>query len=255
MYAEERQQAIAQQVTRRGRVSVIQLAEEFAVTTETIRRDLSTLERAGLLRRVHGGAIGTDALTVVERGLTDRDQANTDQKDRIAAAAAAYLPATGGSVLLDAGSTTGRLAGQLPGGVPLTVYTSSVPIAAQVAPLPNVELHLLPGRVRSTTLAAVGTETVEALARVRVDVAFLGTNGLTLEHGLSTPDVAEAAAKRRMIASAHTVIVLADSTKFGRESTVSFAALDDVDVVVTDAATSADDVAALERLGLDVVVV
>ena len=133
MYAEERQQAIADLVGQRGRVSVVDLAHRFDVTTETVRRDLSALERLNLLRRVHGGAVPAGALTMMEIGLQDRDSANTEQKDRIARSALDLLPAAGATVLLDAGSTTDRLAGRLPRDLELTVFTHAVPIAARLA--------------------------------------------------------------------------------------------------------------------------
>src|SRR3954465_10862791 len=114
MYAEERQQAMAQLVADRGRVSVNQIAEQFDVTTETVRRDLSVLERIGLVRRVHGGAVPASALAGIEAGLAERAQPHTDAKDRIAEAALDLLPPAGGIMLLDAGSTTSRLARQLP---------------------------------------------------------------------------------------------------------------------------------------------
>ena len=254
MYAEERQQAIAELVAQRGRLSVNALAAEYAVTTETVRRDLSVLERAGVLRRVHGGAVPAAALSALEAKVGDRDLAHADEKDRIAKKAVALLPSSGGSVLLDAGTTTARLAMMLPRELQLTVVTNAVPIAARLAGAPGVNLHLLPGRVRSTTHAAVGEDTVEALSRLRADVAFVGTNGLSVDHGLSTPDHTEAAAKRAIVASAHQVVVLVDSSKIGREHTVRFAELADVDVVVTDSGADPADLAELRSHGLEVVV-
>ena len=113
MYAEERQQAIARLVTQRGRVSVNQLAREYDVTTETVRRDLSTLERLGLVRRVHGGVVPPGSLSLIESGIRERDRSTPSQGahrprrlDR--------LPPAGGTILLDAGSTTMRLATLLP---------------------------------------------------------------------------------------------------------------------------------------------
>lgn len=254
MYAEERQQAIADLVAQRGRLSVNELAESFAVTTETVRRDLSRLERTGLVRRVHGGAIPAAALTVLETAVADRDAARSMQKDRVAQAALAFLPATGGSVILDAGTTTARLAPLLPHDPSFTVFTNAVPVASRLAGRPNVDLHLLPGRVRRTTQAAVGEDTVAALSRLRVDVAFLGTNGITVRHGLSTPDSGEAAAKRAMAAAARQVVVLADSSKIGHESTISFAGLAAVDVVITDDGLTDEDHKAMIDAGVQVVV-
>lgn len=254
MYAEERQQAMARLVSDRGRLSVAALSDEYDVTTETIRRDLSALERLGLVRRVHGGAVPAHALPVVEPALGDRDRAHAEAKDRIAEAALALLPRPGASVLLDAGSTTARLAARVPAGHRLKVWTHAVPLAARLTGLAGVELHLLPGMVRATTQAAVGPDTVEALGRLRVDVAFLGTNGLSLLHGLSTPDAEEAATKRALVGAARQVVVLADASKIGEESTVRFATLAQVDVLVTDEALSSDDRADLERAGIEVVV-
>ena len=254
MYAEERQQAIADLLSLRGRLSVAELAAEYDVTTETVRRDLSLLERSGIVRRVHGGAVPAEALTVLEARVDDRDQARAPEKERIAKAALDLLPRSGGSVLLDAGTTTARLAAMLPRDVSLTVITNGVPIAARLAGMTNIELHLLPGRVRSTTQAAVGESTVEALRTIRTDVAFLGANGLTLDHGFSTPDASEAAAKRAMVRSAQRAVVLMDSSKIGREHTVRFAELDDVDVVVTDSGVAPRDLADLHARDLEVVV-
>jgi DeoR family fructose operon transcriptional repressor len=252
MYAEERHQAIAELVASRGRVAVTELASHFDVTTETVRRDLSQLEKLKL-RRVHGGAVSTRSVTMLEAQLPDRDQVNAEQKERIGRAAIALLPEGGGTLLVDAGSTTARLAAHLPTSEQWTVITHAVPIAAMLAPLPHIELHLLPGRVRAATQAAVGHSTVEAIERLRADVAFLGTNGISVRHGLSTPDPEEAATKRALVAGAEQIVVLADATKVGQERTVRFADLDDVDVLVTDEAIDTADAKAFEAAGLEVV--
>jgi DeoR family fructose operon transcriptional repressor len=254
MYAEERQQAMARLVTERGRMSVNQLAREYAVTTETVRRDLSSLERLGLVRRVHGGVVPPSSLSLIESGIRERDQVNTERKMGIARAAVAQLPPPGGTVLIDAGSTTVRLATLLPADHALTVFTHAVPIAARLAGLRQIDLRLLPGRVRRTTQAAVGADTVAALSDLRVDVSFVGTNGITAEHGLTTPDADEAAVKRALMESGTRVVVLADSSKFGIETAVRFASPAEVDVLVTDDEVSSADRRALGRAGIEIVV-
>lgn len=254
MYAQERQQAMAELIAKRGRLSVNELAEEYAVTTETVRRDLSVLERGGIIRRVHGGAVPAESLTVLETAVSDRDLARSEEKDRIAKAALDFLPPAGGSILLDAGTSTARLATYLPRDHALTVVTNAVPIAARLAGARNVDLHLLPGRVRRTTQAAVGDDTVAALHQLRPDVAFVGTNGISLDHGFSTPDHSEAAAKRAMVRAGRRVVVLADSSKVGLENTVRFAELTDVDVLVTDSGISKRDVNALRQRDVEVVI-
>ena len=254
MYPEERQHAIATLVTERGRLAVTAVAEEFGVTTETVRRDLSILERAGMVRRVHGGAVPAGALTLVETGLGERHGTRTEAKRAIAAAAISLLPAADGSVLLDGGSTTAALADVLPTDRRLYVATNSVPIAARLSASPAVTLHVLGGRVRGITQTAVGDATVRALRDLRLDVVFLGTNGISAGHGFSTPDEAEAATKRAMVRAAQRVIVLADSSKLGREHLVRFAAVEDVDVLVTDNGADPGVVAELETTGIEVLI-
>ena len=164
MYAEERQQAIASLVISQGRASVAELAQAYDVTTETVRRDLAVLDKAGVLRRVHGGAVPVRALHLVEAGVGERETTRAEHKDAIAAAATEFFPLGGASVLLDAGTTTARIAAQLPADRELVVVTNSVPIAARLAAMPSVSLQLLGGRVRGLTQAAVGEQ---ALQRAR----------------------------------------------------------------------------------------
>lgn len=254
MYAEERQQAIAAQVLSQGRASVAELAQAYDVTTETVRRDLAALDRAGLVRRVHGGAVPIRALHVVEPGVDEREVTRADYKESIARAATEFLPLPGASVLFDAGTTTARVAGMLPPDRELVVVTNSVPIAARLATMPAITLQLLGGRVRGLTQAAVGEQALRALDTLRVDIAFIGTNGISVRHGLSTPDADEAAVKRAMVQAANYVVVTADSSKVGREDLVSFAPIDSVDTLITDCELAAADRQNLSDHGIEVVV-
>jgi DeoR family fructose operon transcriptional repressor len=135
----------------------------------------------------------------------------------------------------------------------LTVVTNAVPIAARLAAMPSINLQLLGGRVRGLTQAAVGEPVLRALDALRVDIAFIGTNGISVRHGLSTPDGEEAAVKRAMVSCANYVVVLADSSKVGREEFVSFATIDSVDALITDPEIGAADHAALSECGVEVV--
>ena len=254
MYAEERHEAIAGLVRQRGRIAVSEVASSFGVTTETVRRDLAQLERAGLLRRVHGGAVPTSALALAEQALDARDSSMAAQKDRIARAAVEHVPGRGGSVLLDAGTTTARLAGLLPTDRQLLVITHAVPVAARLAGVPGIALHMIGGAVRGTTQAAVGPDTVQALSDLRADVAFVGTNALLPGYGLSTPNADEAAVKRALVRAGRQVVVLADSSKLGEDNLVRFTDLDSVDVLITDDGAPAETVSALEAGGVEVVI-
>ncbi|MFE2053800.1 DeoR/GlpR family DNA-binding transcription regulator [Streptomyces sp. NPDC059459] len=251
MYAPERQQEILRLARDGGRVDVVSLAEEFQVTAETIRRDLKALDRAGVLRRVHGGAIPAGRLDF-EPDLAERESTAADEKDRIAKAALVELPADG-TVILDAGSTVALLAAAIPPETSLTVVTHSLPIAARLADHPGIQLHLVGGRVRHRTRAAVDAWALRAYGEIRADVALVAANGFSAGHGLTTPDLAEAAVKRAAVAAARRVVLLADSSKHGQEHFARFGALSDVDLLITDSGLSPDDAAAVEQAGPEVV--
>ncbi|MGH3449844.1 MAG: DeoR/GlpR family DNA-binding transcription regulator [Haloechinothrix sp.] len=251
MFAEERQQRIAERARAEGRVDVGALAVAFDVTTETIRRDLTTLERHGVLRKVHGGAIPVERLGF-EPGLATRDAVMTSEKERIAKAALAELPAEG-AVLLDAGTTTARMAEVLPNDRELTVVTNALPIASTLAGRSLTTVLVVGGKVRGRTMAAVDDWALRCLADTFVDVAFIGVNGISVDRGLTTPDTGEAAVKRAMIAAARRVVVLADHTKVGNDCLARFGALSDVDVVITDSGLDAEHAAELAGCGPKVV--
>lgn len=251
MYPPERHQQILAKARAEGRVDVAAVATELDVTPETVRRDLTALERMGLVRRVHGGAIPVERLGF-EPALADREQMFAAEKDRIAKAALDELP-DGGAVIIDAGSTTGRLADLLPTDRELIVVTHALPIAMTLAARPNITLHLVGGTLRGRTLAAVGAWAERSLADVRADIAFLGTNGLTVEHGLTTPDLAEAMVKRALVAAARRTVVLADHTKVGRTDLALVAPLSSVDTLVTDAGIAAELADEIEAAGPRVV--
>jgi DeoR family transcriptional regulator, fructose operon transcriptional repressor len=232
-----------------GRVDAAEVAGRLGVTTETVRRDLIDLERQGLLRRVHGGAVPVGPLAY-EPAVSART-GYAAEKARIATAALAHLPA-GGAVLIDAGSTTARLAERFPADRKLTVYTNTLPIALALIDRPLLTVVVLGGRVRPLTLAGVDDWAVRALGEINVDVAFLGANAISVERGLTTPDPAEAAVKRLMPASARRRILLADHSKVGAVSLCKHADLSDIDLLITDAGLSRAGLDALRAAGLEV---
>jgi DeoR family fructose operon transcriptional repressor len=247
VYAEERQQVILERARARGRVDVSALAEDFAVTSETIRRDLTILERHGVLRRVHGGAIPVERLGF-EPAVSTRETLMPTEKTLIAKAAIAELPAEG-TILLDAGTTTARLADELPSDRELTVVTHSVNIALMLTARQNLTVMLVGGRLRSRTLATVDAWALHALSETFVDVAFIATNGVSTQHGLTTPDAAEAMIKRAAIASSRRCVLLADRTKVGKDYFTRFAGLKDIDTFITDAGVNPEMAAEIAEAG------
>lgn len=238
MYTEERQQAVADRVARDGRVEASRLVKDFAVTSETIRRDLVALERRGVLRRTHGGAISVHRLGF-EPSPPIRAGVMVEEKARIARAALKELPEEG-AVLIDAGTTTAKLAELLPEDRNLRVVAGSLPVINALTNKPNLTVMVLGGRLRMASLSTVDAWTMDALAEIRVDVAFIGTNGITSDYGMTTSDQAEASVKRAMVACAHRVVLLADHTKVGTQYFHRFGDLSSVDVLISDSGLDPD---------------
>lgn len=251
MYAEERQLATVSVAREHGRVEVGTLAAKFGVTPETVRRDLTVLERRGVLRRVHGGAIPIERLGF-EPAVATRDRMLTDEKERIAHAALAELPDGEGAIFLDAGTTTKRLAESLPTDRPLTVVTNAVNLLETLCARPNINVLVLGGRLRARTLATVDAWALEALEQIYVDVAFLATNGFSLERGLTTSDANEAAVKRAVIGSARRTVLLADHTKVGNDHFHRFGQPGDVDTFISDTQLQADLATEIADAGITV---
>jgi DeoR family fructose operon transcriptional repressor len=246
-YADQRKNHILDQLLSSGRVDALAVAQALGVTGETIRKDLIALERQGLLRRVHGGAVPVQSLAF-EPAVETRTQFMSE-KTRIAQAALKHLPAQG-SVLIDAGSTTAKLVEIFPGDRDLTVYTNTLPLAISLLTRPRLTVFTLGGRIRTTTFAEVDDWAARALAEINVDVAFLGTNGISLHRGLTTPDPAEAAVKRRMLACAQRRILLADHSKVGVISGAQYGQLTDIDLLITDTDLTDEQLTELRGAGL-----
>lgn len=242
MLARQRQDRILTDVRAHGAVRVADLVEQLDVSEMTVRRDITELDRAGLVRRVHGGAVAPDAAgrPTDEPGFEAKSTWAPAEKDAIAALAATTIE-PGQAIALSAGTTTHLLARRIaadPALRPLTVVTNSLPVAETLhravtgaGPLDVI----LTGGSRTPSDALVGPVADAALATLRVDRLFLGVHGLD-EAGLMTPNLAEAATDRALLHCAAAVTVLADHTKWGVVGLARIAALADVDLLVSDAA-------------------
>jgi DeoR family fructose operon transcriptional repressor len=234
-------------ILERGRVDVTELAEEFHVTGETIRRDLTQLQRERLVRRVHGGAVPWRGSMLVPR-LEVREGHNVDEKRRIAKAALAEVPERG-SLIIDSGSTALHLADLLDRDRDLTVVTNHVPIIRSLATTERPDIIVLGGALRRRTLACVDEVGVEMLRDITVDVAFIGCDGMSPERGFTTPYREEVAIKRAMMASARRVAMIVDHSKIGNEQLFRFATIDEVDTIITDTGVDDATAALLEEQG------
>ncbi|WBB67977.1 DeoR/GlpR family DNA-binding transcription regulator [Micromonospora sp. WMMD812] len=247
MNSAERRQRILALARDQGSVDVQKLAVDLAVAPETVRRDLHRLEQQGLVRRTHGGAYPVETARF-ETTLDTRTTRLVTEKRRIAAAAAQLL-GDAESVFIDEGYTPQLIAEALPAERALTVVTASLDTAAMLASSSATTVLLLGGRVRSRTRATVDHWATEMLAGFVIDLAFVGANGISREHGLTTPDPAVAAVKAQVVAVSRRVVFAGVHTKFGASSFCRFADVSDVDAIVTDAALPASEAHRYSLLG------
>jgi DeoR family transcriptional regulator, fructose operon transcriptional repressor len=228
----DRQHAIYMLALRQGSVDVADLARRYGVTTETIRRDLSDMQGRQLLRRVHGGAVPLERMNH-EPMVEARETANAEEKLRIATVAVAEVPERG-SVIIDSGSTGQRLANVFPVDRDVHVVTNSLVTALTLSRRGLRDLTVLGGAVRTNRHAMVDDVTRAELGNMAIDVLFISCDGLSFQHGLTTPYREEHTLKRAMIERAHRVVALVDQSKFGNVQMFPFAAFEEIDVLVTD---------------------
>jgi DeoR family transcriptional regulator, fructose operon transcriptional repressor len=232
MYGEERKKKMVEYIHNQQSVSVQELSSVFAVSESTVRRDLKELEEEQLISRAHGGALAVDHVNF-EPIFSEKADKYMREKQLIASYAVQFI-AEGDTVLLDAGTTTLALGQQLKAFTHLTVVTNSVAITDLLQKHDSIEVHLLGGMLRKETLALVGPFAENTLSSLHVDKAFIATNGLDVDHGLTTPNLIEAATKKQMVQSAQEVFVVADHSKAGKVSFAKFADVKDVDNYIID---------------------
>jgi DeoR/GlpR family transcriptional regulator of sugar metabolism len=246
LLAEQRRNLILDEVRRRGGVRVNELTRKLGVSDMTVRRDLDALARQGVVEKVHGGAVPVVEASTHEPGFEAKSGLELTAKEDIARTAAG-LVAPGTAIALSGGTTTYALAHQLTDVPDLTVVTNSVRVADVFHSAQRVSGQrqgaatvVLTGGVRTPSDSLVGPVADQAIAALHFDVLFLGVHGISVEAGLSTPNLAEAETNRRLVQSARRVVVIADHTKWGTVGLSSFATLDQVDTWVTDAGLPAE---------------
>jgi DeoR/GlpR family transcriptional regulator of sugar metabolism len=239
MLARHRQSLILEDIRQAGSARVSDLTQRLGVSDMTIRRDLEVLARAGLIEKVHGGAVLPGAPSSHEPGFEAKSVLERPEKEAIARAAAA-LVVPGTAIALSAGTTTFALAHYLLDIPGLTIVTNSMRVANLFETArPAVQVGadasvVLTGGVRTPSDALVGPIADLAIRSLHVDLLFLGCHGIDLEAGLTTPNLAEAETNRTFVHAARRVTVVADHTKWAIVGLSSFAGLDEVDTLVTD---------------------
>ena len=245
---DERRRVILEVVRTVGRGDVADLSARLQVAAETVRRDLKLLEDHGLVRRTHGGAYPTEGARF-ETSLTTRVEQRVPEKRRISAAAVQQLNGAE-TVYLDEGSTQQVIAEELTLlDRPLTVITPSLSAAAILASADQMSVILLGGRVRHRTLGVVDHWAIDMLSDLVIDLAILGANGISVQHGLTTPDPAVCAVKSKAVQVSRRRVFTGVSTKFGVASFCKFADVNAFEALITDTGLSNREAARYRVLG------
>lgn len=249
MLTAERRQFILEILRRDKKVLSSELSAELKVSEDTIRRDLRELAEAGLLHRVHGGALLTSPATA---SYADRQQQAPKEKEAIARAAA-KLVRPGQVVILDGGTTTLQVAQHLPLDLVATVVTNSPPIALALAEHPQIEVIMLGGRLYKKALVNVGAAAIESLRMIRADICMLGVCSLHPEVGISVANLDEAHVKRAMIAGAAEVIGLSTEAKLDTAANYVVDTIQALTYLVTAPTVAAERLKAYANLGLTII--
>ena len=248
----ERQKQILFLLTRQGRLSITEIVEQFSISEATARRDLDTLASKGKAQRVHGGVIAAEQAPP-ELPILERESEQPEEKTQIGHAAAS-LVADKETVFLGSGTTVLEVARNLRDRKNLTVITNSLLVLNMLAGINEITVISLGGMLRDSELSFIGHITEQALIEVRADKVFMGTRGVSLEHGLTNDYLQETLTDRAIMQGGREVIIVADHTKVNRVATVLLAPLNSMHTFVTDSKVDKKFVQTLKRQRIQVIV-
>lgn len=253
MFAEERKTAIAEYIHKNKKSTVSELCKIFNVSPATIRNDLNELEQAGLLKRTHGGAI-PNIKANYELNSSQKKVEHMKEKEAIAKKALAYVE-DGDTIAIDTGTTTLCFARLLVSKKNLTIVTNDIEIAGFLEENTDFGIVLAGGRLRTGFHCCVGPIALKCLEGLRVDKAFVASNSVSVKNGLTTPSIELAQLKTIFTEFADEVILLSDSSKFGRASFVKFADISSIHTIITDSGLPEAQIEELEQIdaALDIV--
>ncbi len=249
MLTSQRKKLLLAELRRDGQLVAKALSEQFDVSEDTIRRDLRELAQAGLLQRVHGGALPASPAVA---DFSVRRSIESTAKSAIAKVAAQMIK-PGQIVILDGGTTAVQVARQLPHDLRATVVTHSPSIAVELVAHPCVDVIIIGGRLFKHSIVAVGAAALEALSAIRADLYFMGVTGVHPTAGLSTGDLEEAYVKRALVQHAAETVVLASSEKINAASAYKIADVDVASTIIVEKAAPSRLTRPLARSGVRIV--
>lgn len=226
----ERKEKILELLREKKSVRILDVSKELRVSRETIRKDINEMEEEGLLKKTYGGAILDEAN--METDYDRRRSENEREKDQIAQRALKFIE-PGDTIYLDYGTSTYRLAEKLTSFSDLTVVTNSIPIVNLLIHSPGINLIILGGHIRKNEDSLFGTFGLNNAKEIFVDIGFFGCAGIDLKSGVTNYHMGEIEISKMMLDHSQSVILLADTTKFGKSALYKTAELEDLDIVIT----------------------
>ena len=253
IFAEERKKMILDLLKENKKLLVPELCSHFAVSPATIRNDLRELESEGLLKRTHGGALSNNKAGY-EPDSYQKGVRCLEEKQAIARFAAGLVE-DGDTIAVDTGTTTLEFVKLLREKKNLTVVTNDIAISRYLEDYCDANIILAGGIIRKNFHCTVGSIALQSLEELYVDKAFMGTNGLTVEKGLTTPDINQAQVKKAIIRIASETIVLCDSSKIGGFAFAQVIPVTQIDRIITDNGIDKKDLKAFEEKEIQVDVI
>ncbi len=251
--ANRRQKIILELLRKNSRITVNELSEHFGVSAVTIRRDMTSLAKAGKILRTYGGAVSSEKVAY-EFSFKEKSNKNIKEKERIGNLAASLIK-EGEVILMDTGTTTFQMACSLSSRKNITVVTNSLSIVSTLSGNPDIKIILLGGELQPEGFYLFGPMTEKELQNIYVDKSFMGADGIDLKQGFFTTDFKLAQVARLMMKSAKEVIVVADSTKFNKKSFVRYGKIEEADIIVTDKNIDRESIKKLRKKRLKVLIV
>lgn len=248
----KRRKYILDHIVKDGFVKVSELAESLGVTQTTIRKDLNYLEAQGVLQRAHGSAI-PPSQQIMDINLSAKKLINYEAKQKIAEKAASLIKSDD-SILIASGSTITLFAEALKPKGRLNVVSISVNISAHLGDIPGITVMQVGGILYGNTLSVLGAEASSTIENLFCSKVFIGIDGLDLDYGITCGTGEEASITQKMIQSAQTSIVLADSSKLGKRGFARICELGDIDILITDSGMPMETRQRIENMGVQLII-
>ncbi len=252
MLKKKRQSQILEVLLKEESISVIDLADLLEVSTVTIRKDLNELEQDNKLYRSHGKAILLNPFTF-NRSVNEKEKLCPEQKDAIGREAAKLIDRDD-SVIIASGTTVHALARNIKPKHRLTVVSASLPVSEILSQDENNDIIQLGGMLRHSSLSVVGQYSKQILENCSFSKLFMGVDGIDFDYGFTTTDMREAELNQQMMRAAQKVIVLADSSKFGKRGFAKIGNMEDIDVIITDSGINPNALRQIQEHGIEVIV-